>query len=104
MNNFKNHFNYTPTFGEEINEPSVTLQGQTVSIAEMLKRIQGGIMPELSTLGYPDDENDIQMRPNDLTAIDAYKTELKQIRNNQIEKQRIDAEKQQKTDVEKDVD
>jgi len=66
---YKNTYNAKPTKGQKFNSLSKTIQGQTLSVADMLKRLQNGQPVTLRNLEYGGDEIP-QPRIKDLTDID----------------------------------
>lgn len=66
---YKHTYNTQPSKGQWFAKPSQTIQGQTLSIAEMLQRVQNGIPVQLNSLEYGEDE-DPQPKLKDLTDID----------------------------------
>lgn len=72
---FKTPYNVTPSLGEKDFNPSETIQGQTLSISQMLKRIETG--QSIPTHSYPYTEDDLPVSMNDLTDIDLFNSELK---------------------------
>lgn len=66
---YKNTYNTKPSEGQRFSAPSQTIQGQTLSISEMLTRIQNGIPVTIHSMPYGEDEEP-QIRIKDLTDID----------------------------------
>lgn len=99
---WKTLYNFTPTHGEQNDEPSLTIQEHLPTMSEMFKRIQGGIMPEGNSLYYPENENDFQLKATDLTDLDMYQNELDTITQKQAKKrtEKTEAETAEKLDPE----
>jgi hypothetical protein len=66
---YKHTFNSGNAKGQSFHMPSQTIQGQTLSIAQMLQRIQNGIPVDIRNMEYGEDEEP-QPRITDLTDID----------------------------------
>lgn len=66
---YKHTYNTKPSEGQKFSAPSQTIQGQTLSISEMLTRIQNGMPVTLHSMPYGEDEVP-QIRIKDLTDID----------------------------------
>lgn len=72
---YKTAYNAQPSEGQRFTQPSKTLQGQTLSIAEMLQRIQNGIPINFQSMEYGEDEEP-QPQIKDLTDIDDIMTQV----------------------------
>nr|QJB21652.1 MAG: hypothetical protein [Microvirus sp.] len=84
-------FNYEKSIGLKQRGTVQTIQDQSLTVAQYLLRIQGGIIPELKKLQYPDNEEDMQFRLQDLTDLDIAVQTVEQ-----ISKKVKDAEQQKK--------
>lgn len=77
----KTHYNAEPSTGKIFRMPSETIQGQVLSIAEMLRRIQKGIPVNIQTLEYNELEEPLP-KIQDLTDLVSVQDELKQLELN----------------------
>lgn len=66
---YKHTYNAQPSKGQTFTKPSQTIQGQTLSIAEMLQRIQNGVPVPMHSMEYGEDEEPMP-QIKDLTDID----------------------------------
>lgn len=73
---FVNHYNFKPGKGVKCEDPQLTIENQSYSVAELLYRMQGGLGVTVSDMQYPDNEDDMQIRIKDLTDIDMITNEL----------------------------
>jgi len=79
--NFKHHYNTKPSPGEKIFGESLTIQGQTISIAQMLQRINNGMPIDFSQMAYLNDDEPLPVI-KDLTDLDNLRTDLDQFHHN----------------------
>ncbi|WNK13236.1 MAG: hypothetical protein [Microvirus sp.] len=77
---YKHTYNTVPSSGQKFVSPSQTIQGQTLSISEMLQRIQAGVPVTFNQLEYTNSE---EPEPNikDFTDIDDIRMEIQETRN-----------------------
>ncbi|WNK14118.1 MAG: hypothetical protein [Microvirus sp.] len=103
---YKHSYNSGNSKGQTFICPSETVQGQTLSIAQMLDRIQNGVPVKFNQLQYTDEDYP-EPRVKDLTDLDDIKNEIDFFKQNlqAIENQRIANEKAKlNTDVNKSAD
>jgi len=84
---FKSHFNAIPDPGQVFEMPSETIQGQTLSIAQMLQRINSGSPVSLSTLEYSDNDEPLP-RITDLTDLDDIRLEVETIQQREAKRRK----------------
>lgn len=73
---FLGHFNRVPSKGTAQRGKVQTIQDQALTIADLFKRLQGGIIPPSNGLQYAEDEDDVPIRIRDLADIDQIKDEF----------------------------
>lgn len=78
--NYQTQFNYVESPGIPTRGKTQTIEDQSLTVSQYLQRIQGGIMPPISQMMYPEDENDIQIRVKDLTDLDNFGQQINQVR------------------------
>lgn len=67
---YKHTYNTKPSDGQHFSKPSETIQGQSLSVSQMIQRYNAGI-PILGTfMEYPEDETEFQPLHKDLTDFD----------------------------------
>ena len=84
---FKSHFNSVPDPGQEFTMPSETIQGQTLSIAQMLQRINSGSPVSLAPIEYSDTEEPLP-RITDLTDLDDIRQEVQSIQDKEAKRRK----------------
>lgn len=67
---FKNHYNCGNSEGLGTRGTTQTVQDMSLTVGQYLQRIQGGIPFTPAGLQYPENEEDMSFRINDLTDID----------------------------------
>lgn len=78
---YKTHFNSKPTKGQYFKKPSQTIQGQTMTVAQMLERINNGMpITYNQNLEWSDDEEPLP-RIKDLTDLDEIKEYVNSVKD-----------------------
>lgn len=100
---YKTAYNAQPTEGQRFTQPSKTIQGQTLSIAEMLQRIQNGIPVTMSSMEYGEDEEP-QPQLKDLTDIDSMMWQVSNVQQKLDDIQKANAKAEaEKTNAEENA-
>ena len=84
---FKSHFNSIPDPGQVFTMPSETIQGQTLSIAQMLQRINSGSPVSLTPLEYSETDEPLP-RITDLTDVDDIRQEVDSIKEREAKRRK----------------
>lgn len=88
---WKTAYNAEPEKGEVNSSPSLTIQGQTISIAQMLTRINNGMPIEMRNFEYLSDISEPMPKFRDLTDLEDISNEIQYVH------------KRTKTDMENDL-
>lgn len=94
---WKHAYNAEPSKGQNFTMPSQTIQGQTISIAKMLERVQNGIPLDIRYVEYGEDEEP-QISVKDLTDVDQIAEAISESRMKLAEAQKLMLQKQKDAD------
>lgn len=87
----KTHLTYEEGKGIPKKGPHMTIEDQSMTVGQMLARMQNGIIPQGNGLQYPDNENDTQFIMKDLTDLDNAKITLDQF-DRELKQKKADLE------------